>query len=207
MKLGETLPAGFYQRDPIDVARDLIGMQLVRRSRGGITAGRIVEVEAYLAAGDTACHASRGPTPRNRVMFGRPGLLYVYAIHSRYCLNVVTEAAGRPSAVLIRAVEPTIGLQLMSRRRGTPHRFDLARGPGRLCQAFEVGRSLDGWDLTKGKRIWLSREADNERATIGVSQRIGVTSAKDLPLRFFVDGSRFVSGPRGFHSRKAPEPR
>jgi DNA-3-methyladenine glycosylase len=136
-------------------------------------------------------------------MYGSAGLLYVYSIHSRWCLNVVTEREGVPSAVLIRAVEPLTGIDLMSVRRRTPELLDLARGPARLCEAFAVDRRLNGWDLTRGERIWLgwgsSRDQENE---FGTSPRIGVTSAQDLELRFFVDGSRYVSGLRRFHSRE-----
>ena len=196
------LPRSFYARDPVTVAKELLNTCLLRRTPEGVTGGRVVETEAYLAKADSACHAARGPTPRNRVMYGRPGLLYVYAIHSRFCLNVVTESKGVPSAVLIRAIEPLRGVGLMETRRGTRDLSRLARGPARLCEALSVDRSLDGWDLTKARRIWI--EAGSRGAgdlAVGNSSRIGVTSAHDLPLRFFVDGSRYVSGPRHHHHK------
>jgi DNA-3-methyladenine glycosylase len=126
-------------------------------------------------------------------MFGPPGHAYVYAIHSRYCLNVVTQGEGVPSAVLIRAVEPVAGLKSMQRRRGRAPLRDLARGPGRLCEAFAIDRSLDGWDLTAGKGLWIAQGENTELVHIGTSARIGVTSAQQAPLRFFVCESPFVS--------------
>jgi DNA-3-methyladenine glycosylase len=195
------LPRSFYARDPVAVARDLIHKQVVRRTREGITRGRIVEVEAYLGQSDSAAHSYRGKTPRNLVMFGPPGKLYVYSIHARYCMNAVTGTEGVPTAVLIRAVEPLQGLQLMRSRRHEPAHLDLARGPARLCEAFSVNRKLNGWDLTGGRKIWFCDATnDGPEFSVAASPRIGVTSAKDLELRFFVDGSRFVSGPRRFHS-------
>ena len=140
------LPRSFYNRDVILVARELLGKRLVRRTREGVASGRIVEVEAYLADGDSACHASRGMTRRNAAMFGPPGHAYVYSIHARFCLNVVTDLADVPSAVLIRAVEPLEGVAFMQRRRGKEKLRDLTCGPARLCEAFDVDRKLDRWD-------------------------------------------------------------
>jgi DNA-3-methyladenine glycosylase len=124
-----TLPREFYTREPAIVARELIGKRLLRETSAGLCGGRIVEVEAYLSTCDPACHASRGPTRRNASMFGPPGHAYVYMIHSRWCLNAVTEPAGTPSAILIRAVEPLDGVNLMQQRRRTEIIRDLARGP------------------------------------------------------------------------------
>jgi DNA-3-methyladenine glycosylase len=192
------LPRDFYDRDTVQVARELLGMTLVRQSRGGITAGRIVEVEAYLAESDGACHAQRGCTPSNRAMFGPPGRAYIYPIHSRYCLNAVTMPRGVATAVLIRAVEPLWGQALMRRRRKTTDDRQLANGPAKLCEAFDVDRRLDHWNLTTGQRLWISepvRELVGGR-DIQTSPRIGVTAAQELPLRFFVRDNPFVSGPR-----------
>lgn len=190
------LTRDFYDRDPQAVAADLLGKLLVRKSDGGLCAGYIVETEAYLSCEDAACHASRGRTRKNATMFGRPGLLYVYPIHSRHCMNAVTEDEGTASAVLIRAIEPVTGIARMERRRGTTVARDLARGPGRLCQALDVDRRLDGWDLTSGRRIWIAEDEVSVRPPVSVarSARIGVTSAHDLELRFFVAGSPFASG-------------
>lgn len=187
----------FYDRDVVQVARDLLGMILVRESPTGRCSGRIVETEAYLASDDPASHSYRGPNRKNATMFREPGLLYVYTIHARYCMNVVTEPQGVPSAVLLRAVEPLNGLELMQQRRGTGKLLDTARGPARLCQAFDVDRQLDGWDLTRGQDIWIERPYSTARdCIVAVSPRIGVTSAHNLPLRFFDADSPFVSGPR-----------
>lgn len=178
----------------MQVARDLLGQRLVRVTDGNLTAGRIVEVEAYVAQDDAANHAYRGRTKRNAAMFGPPGHAYVYAIHARFCLNVVTEPPGVPSAVLIRAVEPLTGVELMQGRRGTSDRLNLTRGPARLCEAFAIDRALDGWDLTRADRLWIAAQASAAKpARIATSARVGVTAAKDLPLRFFVADSLFVS--------------
>ena len=189
------LPRDFFDRDPLAVARALLGKQLIRREGGIHARGRIVETEAYLAANDPACHASRGKTPRNAMMFSRPGLAYVYAIHSRYCLNVVTEPEGVPSAILIRAVEPIEGIEQMQHRRGRQSLLELARGPARLCEAFGIGRELNGWDLTKGKLLWIADDPafDTSEHEVFTSPRIGVTSGHELPLRFCYRGNRFVS--------------
>jgi len=191
------LASDFYERDTRQVAQELLGKLLVRRTREGVTAGRIVEAEAYLHERDSACHAARGRTPSNAAMFGPAGRAYVYPIHSQYCFNTVTEQRGRPCAVLIRAVEPLEGIALMQQRRGRTWLTELARGPARLCQAFAIDRQLDHWDLTRGRRLWIvDGIVDSAEWTIGNSARIGVTSAKYLPLRYYVVGSPYVSGPR-----------
>ena len=202
--LPEPLPRAFYNRDPITVARQLLGKTLHRRTRRGLTSGTIVEVEAYLAEHDTAAHSYKGQTPGNAAMFGPPGHLYVYSIHARYCLNAVTEAKGVASAVLIRAIEPRAGIGAMQSRRGCAADLDLARGPARLCEALDVDRALNGWDLTIGKRIWIDQAGGLPVGSmiIGQSARIGVTSAHEAQLRFFVNGSRFVSGRRRDHTKQ-----
>lgn len=194
------LARDFYERDPKAVAAELIGKHLVRRTLHGVCSGIIVETEAYLATDDPASHSYRGKTRKNATMFGRAGLLYVYPIHGRYCLNAVTETRGVASAVLIRAVQPVLGIELMQLRRECPL-IDLARGPARLCEAFAVDRQLDGWDLTQGRRIWIE-SATLESATedsaieIQITRRIGVTSAHDLHLRYIARNCEYVSGPR-----------
>lgn len=196
-KLPSVLPREFYDRDPALVARELLGKLLVRQTPMGLCGGPIVETEAYLAQDDSSCHSSRGRTRKNATMFGRPGLLYVYPIHARHCLNAVTEGEGVASAVLIRAIEPTLGLEGMMARRKVTKAEHVARGPARLCEALDVDRRLDGWDLTRGEEIWIAEDAATAfPLRIGVSPRIGVTSAHDLELRFYVLENRFVSGPR-----------
>lgn len=199
MKSELALPTDFYNRDVQTVAADLLGKLLLRRSRAGLTAGRIVETEAYLAEGDTASHSSKGINRKNASMFGPPGRAYVYTIHARQCLNVVTEPSGTASAVLIRAVEPVAGVPLMSRRRGTDVMRDLCRGPGRLCEAFDIQRNLDGWPLTEGQRLWIAEECPPAPCRIARSVRIGVTSAHHAQLRFFLTDSAFVSGPKSLN--------
>lgn len=201
---GDPLPQRFYDRDVAVVARELLGKILVRRSRDGLCFGRIVETEAYLATGDTASHSFRGQTKKNATMFGPPGFAYVYSIHSRYCMNAVTESSGRASAVLIRAVEPLSGMQVMKQRRGTNKVLDLCRGPARLCEAMDVDRALDGWNMSRGSRLWIANHDSVADAVfrITTSTRIGVTSAKETPLRFFIDGSPFVSGLKRLHETK-----
>ncbi len=195
------LKRDFYNRDPVAVARELIGKRLIRRTSQGLCSGIIVETEAYLAANDPASHSYRGRNRKSATMFGRAGVLYVYPIHARHCLNAVTESRGVASAVLIRAVQPQLGIELMQQRRQCSP-IDLARGPARLCEAFDVNRRLDGWDLTRGARIWIEQGDDAEVSDheIAMSPRIGVTSGHGLELRFFLKDSPFVSGPRKPHT-------
>ncbi len=194
----EPLPRSFYDRPVVQVARDLLGKLLLREAPEGMVAGRIVEVEAYQGFDDPAAHSFRGRTPRNATMFGPAGHLYVYSIHARFCMNVVTEAEGTPTAVLLRAVEPREGIELMQTRRDLEKVRDLARGPARLCEAYAIDRAWDGWDLTGGEGLWIAQSDDAEDASpkIFTSPRIGVTSAHESLLRFVIAGSPFVSGPR-----------
>lgn len=190
----------FYDRPVADVAQDLLGELLCRRSRTGLTVGRIVETEAYLAEDDSASHTYKGRNRKNASMFGPPGCAYVYTIHARQCVNVVTESPGTGSAVLIRAVEPLAGLERMQQRRRTDRLRDLCRGPARLCEAFAIGRSLDGWNLTRGERLWIASSDKQQDIEVAVSSRVGVTSAAERPLRFFCLGSQFVSGTDRFNA-------
>jgi DNA-3-methyladenine glycosylase len=192
---GKVLQREFYNRDPITVAKELLGKVLVRETLEGVTAGVIVETEAYLAQGDPANHAFRGMTSRNKSMFGPPGHAYVYRIHQVCCLNVVTEPEGVPSAVLIRALMPIEGIEMMRERLG---RFDSlpTTGPGKLCKAMAIDLSLDGWDLTLGEQLWVvegNEPVEFAESDIAVTTRIGVTAAKDLPLRFFLKRQPFVN--------------
>lgn len=181
---------------PVSVARRLLGCVLCRRTREGLCTGRIVETEAYLASGDSAAHSAKGINRKNASMFGPAGRAYVYTIHARQCFNVVTEEVGVGSAVLVRAVQPLTGLPLMQQRRGIDRVRDLCRGPARLCEAFQIGRDLDGWNLLRGQRLWIEDAVDLKQAPILQTPRIGVTSAADLRLRFYLSGSDFLSGSR-----------
>jgi len=197
------LPREFYARDPIVVARELLGKILVRESAEGLASGRIVEAEAYLSSRDPACHANRGPNRKNASMFGPAGHAYVYMIHARWCLNAVTEDVGCPSAVLIRAIEPLAGIPLMQSRRGLEELRDLARGPARLCQALAVTKALDGHDFTLGRHLWITADPTSNGSPPRVlrSRRIGVTSAHSRLLRFFLADNAFVSGKQSARRR------
>ncbi len=191
----EPLPRAFYARPTLEVAHDLIGKTLLRRTAEGLAGGMIVETEAYVAAIDPAAHAYRGETPRNHSMFGEPGLAYVYRSYGmHYCLNVVTEGVGVAAAVLIRAIRPQVGVELMRRRRGERvTERDLARGPGRLCQALALTTAEDGADLL-GPALWLSETPGLEGALpIATTPRVGITQAADWPWRFVVVGDPYVS--------------
>ncbi len=178
-----------------ELARVLIGMVLVRESSDGRCAGRIVETEAYVI-GDPASHAYIGPRQRNASMFLEPFRSYVYLIYgTNYCFNVTSESRGEGAAVLIRALEPLDGIDLMKRRRRTDALRDLCRGPGRLAQALKIDRSLDGKQLLEDPELWLARST-RQCGPIGVSRRIGITRAAHRRLRFYERGNPFVSGPR-----------
>ncbi len=190
MAFGSVLPRSFYSRPAIDVARDLLGKVLVH----GRAAGIIVETEAYLGAGDQAAHSARGITPRTEVIFGPPGHAYVYFIYGMYeCLNLVCEPAGTAGCVLIRALEPVAGLDLMRRRRPAARKAeDLTSGPARLTLALGISRAHNGADVTRGRLV--VREGLRRAAfEIEASPRIGIKQAAELPLRFLIRGNRFVS--------------
>ena len=193
LKSSRILPRTFYARDTELVARDLLGCVLVCRTRRGVAAGRIVETEAYLGEDDLACHAAAGRTARTRPLYGPPGTAYVYFIYGRYwCANAVTRAAGLPSAVLLRALEPLRGMDLMRRRRGRVADSQLTNGPSKLCMALGIGRRHNGLSLLGGElTIIAAGGLDDEQ--IGVSPRVGISRAVDLPLRFFVRNNPFVS--------------
>jgi DNA-3-methyladenine glycosylase len=199
----EPLPRSFFARDPREVARQLLGKILIRDSEAAQLAGRIVEVEVYLGADDAAAHSAAGRTLRNAVLFGPPGHAYVYFIYGNYyCLNVSCEPEGTAGSVLFRALQPLWGIEEMARLRkislrGPQDWPKLTSGPGRLCQAFGITRSRDnGCDLTsRSNGLWLA--ADRHRAgSISLGPRIGITKAAEMPLRYFLRGNPFVSGPK-----------
>jgi DNA-3-methyladenine glycosylase len=178
----------FYKRDTLQVARALIGKKLVRQINGLELVGMIVETEAYYGEADSACHAHRGKTSRNAVMFGAPGHAYVYFTYGmHYMLNLVTEAKGSPCAVLIRAVLPFAGIEEMEvrrRRKGA----ELTNGPAKLCQALGIDKSLNGWDLTRSKELWVEDYKKIKAESIITTPRIGIDYAekehRDAPWRF-----------------------
>jgi DNA-3-methyladenine glycosylase len=186
----QILLQGFYQRPTLEVARDLLGRTLVRMLDGQRLGGRVSEVEAYVGEADLASHAARGPSARNRSMYGPGGLAYVYLIYGlHHCLNVVTEAAGFPAAVLIRALEPSAGVDVMqANRAGWPLR-SLTDGPAKLCQALAIDRRLDGHNLTAGIELWLEEGEPVPDAAVQTTPRINVggdQQARSVPWRFVV---------------------
>lgn len=191
------VPRSFYERPTVEVAQQLLGKYLVRKHRDGITVGRIIETEAYVGPKDKACHASRGRTARTEVMFGPAGRAYVYFVYGfHHMLNIVTEAEGFPAAVLIRAVEPVKGIALMKKRRKTEERRNLASGPGKLCEAFGIDRSLNGIDLC-GPLLYV-RDSGEGALKIAAKPRIGVDYAgewKEKCWRFLIPNNPFVSRP------------
>jgi len=193
MGWGPILKREFYDRPAMEVARDLLGKVLVH----GRTAGVIVETEAYLGGEDLASHSAAGITDRTRVIFGPPGHAYVYFIYGMYeCLNLVAEPPGQPGCVLIRALEPVAGIELMRERRPAARKDeDLTSGPGKLTLAMGITRAQNGADVTRGALV-VRAPAERRHVEIAVSPRVGITKCADLPLRFFVRGNRFVSGKR-----------
>ncbi len=190
--------------DTVKLARYLIGKVVVHDTAAGRLSGRIVETEAY-PIGDSAGHAFRGETPRNRSLFLRPGHAYVYFIYGiSFMLNVSSEPAGVGGGVLVRAVEPLEGIASMQCSRGTTRLLDLARGPGRLAQAMQIDRTQDGLDLCSGGPLWLGAigegkahpsAAQEKIGAMGESVRIGLTRNTDRRWRFYERDNPFVSGP------------
>ena len=203
MRSFKPLPRRFYAPSAKVVAPALLGHWLVRNTSGGPSGGPIVETEAYLV-GDVASHGAPGPTARNRVMFGAPGHGYVYLIYGYYfCMNVVCQPQGVAEAVLIRAVEVGLGEGLMRKRRLAEATRDLTNGPGKLCLAMDINRGLDGVDLCDASSpLFIARnpaleEFRSERGLVIIGTRIGLTKAADLALRFYLEGSPFVSRRKG----------
>jgi len=184
------VPRSFYSRRTADVARDLLGKILVN----GPASGMIVETEAYLGGDDLAAHSARGVTDRTRVIFGPPGHAYVYFIYGMYeCLNLVTEPKDKPGCVLIRAIEPLTGIDVMQKRRPAARRIeDLASGPGKLTRALSITRAQNGADMTSGNLV-VRNWKHQRQFEIEVTPRIGITKCAAWPLRYVVKGNRFVS--------------
>jgi DNA-3-methyladenine glycosylase len=164
----------FYHHNTLQVARELLGKKLVRQSNGFEISGIIAETEAYCGQADSACHAHRGKTPRNAVMFGKPGHAYVYFTYGmHYMLNLVTEEEENPCAVLIRAILPLTGIEEMEARRKRKG-ADLTNGPAKLCQALSIDKSLNGWDLTIGEALWVEDYKKIPDSAIERTPRIGI---------------------------------
>ncbi len=193
------LPRSFYQIPTLQLSRRLLGKLLVHESPRGLTAGRIVETEAYLAD-DPACHAFRGITPRTKVLFGPPGFSYIYFIYGMYwCFNVVGAPAGKGEAILVRALEPILGIEQMRRRRQKNGKSlsdrQLCSGPGKLAIAMGLGPKLNGADLTRRPLFLAAGQEGLEDDHIHTTHRVGITKAVEHPYRFYLKGSPFISKP------------
>ena len=195
------LPRGFYARDTLTVARSLLGRRLVRMLEGERISGRIVETEAYIGEDDEASHANPGPTERNASMYMEAGHGYVYLIYGMYhCFNIVSEREGFPAAVLVRALEPLEGLDLMQERRGSVgarSETELTSGPGRLCQALAIDRRHDGIDLcAPGSPVFLEPGDPVAAEVVATGPRVNVRGDKaavEAPWRFWIEGNPHVS--------------
>jgi len=189
----------------LDLARSLLGKLLVRQLAGQRLSGIIVEVEAYLAKDDPASHSYRGKNRKNAAMFMQAGTLYVYPIHAKHCLNVVSEPVGVGAAILIRALEPWEGIEQMKLHRGTGDLRSLCTGPARLCQSLAIDREHDQINLCASREIWLEA-APNLTAQktwqVTASPRIGISAAQSTPYRWFVDGHLCVSGLARLHQQR-----
>jgi DNA-3-methyladenine glycosylase len=182
----------FYDRPSLKVARELLGKYLVVQKDGRLLSGKIVETEAYIGFKDPASHAYKGMTPRNEVMFGYPGYAYVYLTYGmHHCLNLVTERNGYPAAVLIRALEPADGVELMKKRRGSQNLKDLTSGPAKLCKALGIDRKLNGADLCSDL-IYVEDRGEVIKK-IASSSRIGIKEGKKKNWRFYIKNNEFVS--------------
>jgi DNA-3-methyladenine glycosylase len=194
LRRAATLPVAFFRRPTEVVAQDLLGMVVVSTAGGELTTARIVETEAYLGYDDPASHGYRHRrNARNQALFGPPGSWYVYLSYGmHWCANLVCQRTGLASAVLLRALEPLDGLDVMRRRRGGVPDRELCSGPGKLCQALGITRELDGGRIARSE-VMVHRPRSNEETTIAVTSRIGITKAADWPLRFVVAGSPWLS--------------
>jgi len=187
------LPRSFYNQSTLLLAQALLGKYLYRRWRNSFLVGKIVETEAYIGEDDPACHAARGKTNRNAVMYGPPGFAYIYFIYGMYyCLNVVAEAKGFPAAVLIRALEPLDGIEQMMTFRKNRIVQNLTNGPGKLCQAFHLNRKQNGTNLC-GEEVFITNGEAIVSTHIASSKRIGIKVGMDHQWRFFMKDNSFVS--------------
>lgn len=188
------LPREFYFRPTRAVARDLLGCLLVSTVGGAVTAGRIVETEAYLGPEDAASHAALRPVAARALFYGEGGHAYVFRIYGlHHCLNAITGRAGHPGCVLIRAIEPVEGQRAMARRRGlSANSVALTNGPGKLAEALGITRRQNGVDLTRGALVIARPDAPRDVA-VAVGPRVGITRAVARPLRFWIRENRYVS--------------
>jgi len=191
----------FYSRKTVIVAQELLGKTLVHKTAEGIISGKIVETEAYLGQEDAGSHAYRGITRRNRIMFGPAGKAYIYFVYgNHYCFNVVTENDGVGGAVLIRALEPRKGIQLIKKNRGIDGPLaHFTNGPGKLSEALGITGSMNGADLTGNKLFIVSQNSSRKKGkssgdfSIITTGRIGIKEGRNLPYRYYIEGNKFVS--------------
>lgn len=188
------LPRKFYRRDTEKVARELLGESLIKRENSETVGGEIVETEAYFGEGDPASRASTKKTKINRIMWEKAGLSLVYMVHGNWLFNVVTEGEGIPGAVLIRALKPVEGIEIMRKRRNKNKEGELASGPGKLTQALGISKKHHKTDLINSEEIFIKKsEHVVKESEISPSHRIGVTEDLDRKLRFYIEGCEHVS--------------
>ncbi len=192
------IPRAFYERDTLTVARELLGQILVRRTDEGLICGIIVETEGYLGERDDAAHSYKGKSERVRIQYGPAGIAYIYMIYGMYnCLNITTGPVGVPEVVLIRALEPTAGIELMKSKRRSDKLLNLCSGPGKLCMAMDIDKSLYGVDLCADGPLYL--EFGSTPPDTAASRRIGIDYAllsRDKLWRYTITGNPFASLPR-----------
>ena len=186
----------FYQRSAIEVAKDLLGCNLVHESKEGITIGRIVEVEAYLGNEDPAAHSYNNRSSRTEIQYGEGGYAYIYLIYGmHYCMNIVTNSIDLPEVVLLRALEPIVGIELMKLRRKTDKLANLCSGPGKLCAAMGINKTHYGMDLCS-EQLYLKAAEENDSIEIVSSKRINIDyagEAKDYLWRYTIKDNKYVS--------------
>ena len=200
------LPPEFYARDTELVARDLLGCVLECHGEDGVSSGRIVETEAYLGEHDLACHAAVGRTQRTEPLYGRAGIAYVYFIYGvHWCFNAVTRESGLPSAVLVRALEPVEGIDLMRRRRPAARRdYDLTNGPGKLCAALGIDARHNALPLDRPP-IVIREGGRVDKHQVLITPRIGIRESADWPLRWVIADNPYVSRTPAHFSRARAE--
>jgi DNA-3-methyladenine glycosylase len=188
------LSRAFYGRAAELVAPDLLGKIIVRKIGDQILAGKIVEVEAYLGASDPASHAYKGKTKRNASVFKDAGHLYVHQIHRHSCVDIVTNTFEVAGSVLLRALEPLMGIEQMMSNRQIDNRIQIANGPGKLCQALVINKALDGVDITQANSpVFLINSPEPTTEKIAISVRIGINKGQEMPLRYYLAGNPFLS--------------
>lgn len=187
------LQRNFYKRDPLLIASELLGKILVRNMNGSILSGRIIEVEAYLAFVDEAAHSFKGETTRTKSLFGEAGHTYIYSIHMQNCMDIVLSEPGTPNSVLIRAIEPIEGIELMKEFRNKENLKDLTSGPGKLCQALNITKQLDGVDITKKTSPIYIIDDEFSTKEIIKTKRVGISKAKEFDYRFYLKDSPYIS--------------